>query len=81
MHNNGIVRHCYVFLLTQQYKQIRYYGSEALEYALFPSILKTQQLKQLDLVTLLKSLLGNSPNQEQNVNICTGIPGNAGYFS
>jgi hypothetical protein len=31
MHNNGIVRHCYVFLLTQQFKQIRYYGSEALE--------------------------------------------------
>jgi hypothetical protein len=33
MHNNGIVRLCYVFLLTQQYKHIyiRYYGSEALE--------------------------------------------------
>jgi hypothetical protein len=31
MNNNDTVRHCYVFLLTQQYKQIRYYGSEALE--------------------------------------------------
>jgi hypothetical protein len=40
MHNSGIVRHCYVFLLTQQYKQIRYYGLEAL--------FRTQQLKQLE---------------------------------
>jgi hypothetical protein len=67
MHNNGIVRHCYVFLLTQQFKQIRFYGTETL----FPSSLRMQQLKQLELVTLLEPLLGNSPRQEQNVNIFT----------
>jgi hypothetical protein len=67
MHNNGIVSHCYVFLLTQQFKQIRFYGSETL----FPSSLRTQQLKQVELVTLLERLLGNSPRQEQNVNIFT----------
>jgi hypothetical protein len=26
LHNNWIVRHCYVFLLTQQLKQSRFYG-------------------------------------------------------
>jgi hypothetical protein len=31
---------------------------------MFPSILRTQQLKQLDLVTLWESLLGNSPKSE-----------------
>jgi hypothetical protein len=34
-----------------------------------------------NIVTLFGRLLGNSPKQEQNVNICNGIPGNAGYFS
>jgi hypothetical protein len=28
LHNNGIVRHCYVLLLTQQLKQRRFYGRE-----------------------------------------------------
>jgi hypothetical protein len=26
LHNNWTVRHCYVFLLTQQLKQRRFYG-------------------------------------------------------
>jgi hypothetical protein len=26
LHNNWIVRHCYIFLLTQQLKQRRFYG-------------------------------------------------------
>jgi hypothetical protein len=46
MHNNGIVSHFYVFLLTQQYKRIRY---RSIRISAVSKYLKNETIKRIRL--------------------------------